>query len=379
MVSEMAVKRNNADGRAGLVARSQVRALLAQARVAGLFRKDVRSRVLVTVFKRGGYAYYTDRFTVVRWELEQPDAIPDGSWIPLASSAVYDGDYKRAGVGGVRSLDDWAKTAKPSECLDLNVAGNWYSKPNAFGEFPAVERFFTGAYAMGVYPGVAFNPAYVSNLSGVVNYGKFPSCLLQPSAEGGSVTKPWFLTGNDVHVVSMIVPMKPEGVVGRDVGVLSHDDTDVWIAERKTAKAAAEVAGELAEPVAESDHEAASTVPEPEAEGVAEPEPETTEFPEAESEADVLPSAEVAAGVVADAGMAETAVVPVGKSWRDVPELVALGVKPRVFGKLHHRVAYVFAAGGRVVVAWKDGYAKGSDLEIEGKLSGYVRSLGLAA
>jgi hypothetical protein len=113
---------------------------------------------------------------------------------------------------------------------------------------------------------------------------------------------------------------------------------------------------------------------------VAEPEPVTAEFPEAE--ADTLPSAEaVVAEVVpeADAKQAETALVPVGKAWRDVPELLALGVKPKVFGKLHHRVAYVFAAGARVVVAWKDGYAKGSDLETEGKLSAYVQSLGLAA
>jgi hypothetical protein len=113
---------------------------------------------------------------------------------------------------------------------------------------------------------------------------------------------------------------------------------------------------------------------------VAEPEPVTVEF--AEVDCEPLPAAEAVVAEVApeaDAKQAETAVVPIGKSWRDMPELAALGVKPKVFGKLHHRVAYVFAAAGRVVVAWKDGYAKGSDLETEGKLGAYVKSLGLAA
>jgi hypothetical protein len=113
---------------------------------------------------------------------------------------------------------------------------------------------------------------------------------------------------------------------------------------------------------------------------VAEPEPVTVEF--AEVDCEPLPAAEAVVAEVApeaDAKQAETAVVPIGKSWRDMPELAALGVKPKVFGRLHHRVAYVFAAAGRVVVAWKDGYAKGSDLETEGKLGAYVKSLGLAA
>ncbi|MEE8668297.1 MAG: hypothetical protein SOI13_01515 [Bifidobacterium mongoliense] len=79
-----------------------------------------------------------------------------------------------------------------------------------------------------------------------------------------------------------------------------------------------------------------------------------------------------------DHAAAEMACVPVGKAWHEVPELVALAVKPRVFGRLHHRVAYVFAAANRVVVAWKDGYSRGSDAAAESLLTSFVAAHGAA-
>lgn len=79
-----------------------------------------------------------------------------------------------------------------------------------------------------------------------------------------------------------------------------------------------------------------------------------------------------------DRAAAEMAYVPVGKAWHEVPELVALAVKPRVFGRLHHRVAYVFAAANRVVVAWKDGYSRGSDAVAESLLKSFVSAHGAA-
>ena len=52
---------------------------------------------LHAIIKRGGYAYFTDRFTVVRWDLgELSQGIEDDSYIPIdrsyasmASQGVY--------------------------------------------------------------------------------------------------------------------------------------------------------------------------------------------------------------------------------------------------------------------------------------------------
>lgn len=86
------------------------------------------------------------------------------------------------------------------------------------------------------------------------------------------------------------------------------------------------------------------------------------------------------ADTACEAGDVTESVVPAGRAWREVPELVNLGVKPRVFGRLHHRVAYVFAGVGGVTVAWKEGYVRGSDPDGESLLQGYVRRcIGIAA
>ncbi|MCO6558501.1 MAG: hypothetical protein J6575_03575 [Bifidobacterium sp.] len=73
-------------------------------------------------------------------------------------------------------------------------------------------------------------------------------------------------------------------------------------------------------------------------------------------------------------GKAVDSVVPIGKAWREVPELAGLDVKPRVFGRLHHRVAYVFVTANGVTVAWKEGYVKGNDRGAERKLHEYVQA-----
>lgn len=70
------------------------------------------------------------------------------------------------------------------------------------------------------------------------------------------------------------------------------------------------------------------------------------------------------------------AMVPVGSN--TCPALQGAG-KPRRFGRLHHRVAYVAKAGTRVVVAWKQGYARGSQPEIETLALQYAKSLAEAA
>lgn len=71
----------------------------------------------------------------------------------------------------------------------------------------------------------------------------------------------------------------------------------------------------------------------------------------------------------------KSTVVPVGSN--TCAELQAMGVKPRRFGKLHHRVAYVAATKNNVVIGWKQGYKRGSDKQEEQRLLDYLKSFGV--
>ena len=73
----------------------------------------------------------------------------------------------------------------------------------------------------------------------------------------------------------------------------------------------------------------------------------------------------------------KSSVVPIGSN--TCAELEALGVKPKRFGKLHHRVAYVAVANGSVVVAWKQGYKRGSDKHEEQRMLDYLKPYGVMA
>ena len=114
--------------------------------------------------------------------------------------------------------------------------------------------------------------------------------------------------------------------------------------------------------VSQSGESPVETVVEPEAKPVVEPESKPEPTPKRKSQS-------------AGGKSLVKAKVPIGSN--TCKELESVGVKPRRFGRLHHRVAYVAVGVDSVVVAWKQGYKQGSDKQGEKQLQAYLASAGV--
>ena len=137
-----------------VLTRGQVKAIVKQSRAVD---GNKQRPALQAIVKRGEYAYFTDRFTVVRWNLgELSQGIEDNSYIPIDRSYA-------SMIGGVSdgvNLDGWSKLAGSKDTLDLLDSNSWTT--GATLSFPNLESLFVqhDSVADNSFESVAFNPKY---------------------------------------------------------------------------------------------------------------------------------------------------------------------------------------------------------------------------
>ena len=186
-----------------LLTKKQVKAILKQSKFTG---NEARP-ALKALFKRGEYVYYTDRFTVVRWNLGVLAAdILDESYIP------FDKNYARQLGGAFKTdfnLDEWSKLADAKKTINLNESTIWST--HATVHFPSVEKIFnTSGARSDDFNSVAFNPIFINNISDILGVLKGePLKMIKPIA-GSPIIKPWkfIRPGYGNSVEALIVPMR---------------------------------------------------------------------------------------------------------------------------------------------------------------------------
>ena len=188
-----------------VLTRAQVKAIIKQSRAVD---GNKQRPALHAVIKRGEYAYFTDRFTVVRWNLgELSRGIEDNSYIPIDRSYASMIGYAGDGL----NLDDWSKFAGSKDTLDLLDPNFWTTGPML--SFPPVESLFVqhDSVVDNSFESVAFNPVFVSNIASVLGVVKGEPLRMTPPTYGSPSVKPWVFTRPGYNGVALIVPMRFEG------------------------------------------------------------------------------------------------------------------------------------------------------------------------
>ena len=187
-----------------VLTRAQVKAIIKQSRAVD---SNKQRPALHAIVKRGEYAYFTDRFTVVRWNLgELSQGIEDDSYIPIDRSYASMIGTVSDGV----NLDDWSKLADSKDTLDLLNPDSWTT--GATLSFPGVESLFVqhDSVADNGFESVMFNPVFVSNVASILGVVKGEPLCMTPPTYGSPSVKPWMFTRPGYNGVALIVPVRFE-------------------------------------------------------------------------------------------------------------------------------------------------------------------------
>lgn len=179
-----------------LVSRRQARQLAAWARGTGYDRAD-----LCRISKQGRYAYYSNRFIAIRWDVSGLD-VPDDSWIDL-QPGYSDGANAKPDV--LTNMAEWAKTVGPASSWDLLDADRW-REPDGL-DYPDVAHLFTRASTG--YAQVSFNAELLEGVILTVMPEGSIRFILAPSVGGDSASAhAWWVMSDDERVAGLIVPMR---------------------------------------------------------------------------------------------------------------------------------------------------------------------------
>lgn len=179
-----------------LVSRRQARQLAAWAKGTGYDRP-----ALCRIRKQGRYAYYTNRFVAIRWDVSGLD-VPDDSWIDL-QPGYSDGANAKPDV--LTNMAEWAKTVGPASSWDLLDADRW-REPDGL-DYPDVAHLFTRAST--VYAQVSFNAELLEGVILAVMPEGSIRFMLAPSVGGdGAAAHAWWVMSDDERVAGLIVPMR---------------------------------------------------------------------------------------------------------------------------------------------------------------------------
>ena len=185
-----------------VLTRAQVKAIVKQSRAVDGNRQRPELQAIV---KRGEYAYFTDRFTVVRWDLGVlSQGVEDNSYIPVDRSYAS----MIGCVGDGVNLDDWSRLAGSRDALDLLDPNSWST--GAVLSFPSVELLFVqhDSVADNGFESVAFDPVFLGNIASILGVGKGEPLCMTPPAYGSPSVKPWMFTRPGCNGVALIVPMR---------------------------------------------------------------------------------------------------------------------------------------------------------------------------
>lgn len=179
-----------------LVSRRQARQLAAWAKGTGYDRAD-----LCRISKQGRYAYYSNRFIAIRWDVSGLD-VPDDSWIDL-QPGYSDGANAKPDV--LTNMAEWAKTVGPASSWDLLDADRW-REPDGL-DYPDVAHLFTRASTG--YAQVSFNAELLEGVILAVMPEGSIRFMLAPSVGGdGAAAHAWWVMSDDERVAGLIVPMR---------------------------------------------------------------------------------------------------------------------------------------------------------------------------
>ena len=179
-----------------LVSRRQARQLAAWAKGTGYDRP-----ALCRISKQGHYAYYTNRFVAIRWDVSGLD-VPDDSWIDL-QPAYNDSENTKPDI--LTNMADWAKTVGALSSWDLLDAERW-KEPDEL-EYPDVAHLFTRARTG--YAQVSFNAELLGGVILAVLPADSIRFMLAPSVGGdGAAAHAWWVMSDDKRVAGLIVPMR---------------------------------------------------------------------------------------------------------------------------------------------------------------------------
>ena len=179
-----------------LVSRRQARQLAAWAKGTGYDRP-----ALCRIRKQGRYAYYTNRFVAIRWDVSGLD-VPDDSWIDL-QPGYSDGANAKPDV--LTNMAEWAKTVGPASSWDLLDADRW-REPDGL-DYPDVAHLFTRASTG--YAQVSFNAQLLEGVILAVMPEGSIRFMLAPSVGGdGAAAHAWWVMSDDKRVAGLIVPMR---------------------------------------------------------------------------------------------------------------------------------------------------------------------------
>ena len=179
-----------------LVSRKQARQLAAWAKGTGYDR-----RALCRISKQGKYAYYTNRFVAIRWDVSGL-YVPDDSWIDL-QPGTSDGTNAKPDI--ITNMADWARTVGPLSSWDMKDPERWRD-PDGL-DYPDVAHFFTRARTG--YAQVSFNAELLEGVIFAVMPEGSVRFMLSPSVGGDSASAhAWWVMSDDERVAGMIVPMR---------------------------------------------------------------------------------------------------------------------------------------------------------------------------
>ena len=179
-----------------LVSRRQARQLAAWARGTGYDRAD-----LCRISKQGKYAYYTNRFILIRWDVSGLD-VPDDSWIDLQPGYS---DGTNAKPDTLTNMAEWSRAVGALSSWDLMDAERW-REPDGL-DYPDVAHLFTRARTG--YAQVSFNAELLEGvILAAVPEGSI-RIMMAPSVGGDSASAhAWWVMSDDKRVAGLIVPMR---------------------------------------------------------------------------------------------------------------------------------------------------------------------------
>lgn len=179
-----------------LVSRRQARQLAAWAKGTGYDRP-----ALCRISKQGKYAYYTNRFIAIRWDVSGLD-VPDDSWVDL-QPAYNDSENTKPDI--LTNMAQWSRAVGALSSWDLLDAERW-KEPDEL-DYPDVAHLLTRAWTG--YAQVSFNAELLEGVILVVMPEGSIRIMMAPSVGGDSASAhAWWVMSDDERVAGLIVPMR---------------------------------------------------------------------------------------------------------------------------------------------------------------------------
>ncbi|WEV72124.1 hypothetical protein [Bifidobacterium sp. ESL0790] len=168
--------------------------------------QESNNPLLQHIFYRDGFAWWTNKFIALRWDL-RGSKIEDGQWIDLLPPETAMVPNQKFDVDG--NLAAWAKVATARSSWDMMDPERWKSgicKPQ-----PDLRGLFVLPETPATVEEVAINPRFLFDMAEMVGGEPNAPLRLLPSKSDTPGTSPWWLLGGDDYVAALVVPMRSSG------------------------------------------------------------------------------------------------------------------------------------------------------------------------